>query len=104
MSSVLKILYLTVHVALSALVALLIYGGFVMADYRDGSSTTPGGILAGFVTLLACGIMVVPLIAAVATKWVSRWWLVPHWLLGGASLALTVYAWMFEEVGSSDLS
>jgi hypothetical protein len=103
MSTVLKVLYLTAHVALSALVAVLIWSGFEMAGHRDGSSTTPGGLLAGFMTLLAWGIMVVPLIIAVATKWVSRWWLVPHWLLGGVSLALTVYAMMFEEVGSSDL-
>ncbi|GAA3986607.1 hypothetical protein GCM10023085_80920 [Actinomadura viridis] len=103
MSTALKALYLTVHVALSALVALLVWAGFEMADHRDGSSTTPGGLVTGFLTLLAWGIMVVPLIVAVAAKWVSRWWLIPHWLLGGASLVLTVYAMMFEEVGSSDL-
>ncbi|MFF5263451.1 hypothetical protein ACFY4C_31355 [Actinomadura viridis] len=102
-SAVLKALYLTVHVVLSTVVALLIGAGFVMANHRDGSSTNPGGLLTGFMTLLAWGILVVPLIAAVATRWVSRWWLIPHWLLGGASIALTVYAMMFEEVGSSDL-
>ncbi|MEU9025806.1 hypothetical protein [Actinomadura sp. NPDC048394] len=82
---------------------LLIWAGFEMSNYRDGSSTTSGGLLAGLLTLLAWGIMAAPLIAAVATKWVSCWWLVTHWLLGGASVVLIVYAVMFEEVGSSDL-
>lgn len=82
---------------------LLIWAGFEMSNYVDGSSTTPGGLLAGLLTLLAWGVMVVPLIAAVATKWVSRWWLVTHCLVGSASLVLIVYAAMFEKVGSSDL-
>ncbi|MWA07260.1 hypothetical protein F8568_044415 [Actinomadura sp. LD22] len=80
MSTIFKILYLAVHVALSALMTLLIWAGFEMSNYRDGSSTTSGGLLAGLLTLLAWGIMAAPLIAAVATKWVSCWWLVTHWL------------------------
>lgn len=103
MSAILKGVYLTVHVILSVLMAVLVVAGFVMAGHRDGSSTTPGGLITGILTLLAWGVTTVPLLAAVATRWVSRWWLPTHWLLGGATVVLVVYATMFEEPGSSDL-
>ncbi|MWA07419.1 hypothetical protein F8568_045275 [Actinomadura sp. LD22] len=55
MSASLKVLYLAVHVVLSALTTLLMWACFEMPNYRDGSSTTPCGLLAELLTLLTWG-------------------------------------------------
>ncbi|MEO3830380.1 hypothetical protein [Actinomadura sp. B10D3] len=102
-STILRVLYFAVHVILSALMILLIWAGFVMSHYRDGSSTTPGALLCGVLSLLVWVIMAAPLLLAVGTKWVSRWWVVPHGLLGAASLVVIVYAAIFEPTGSVDV-
>ncbi|MFB4316125.1 hypothetical protein [Actinomadura sp. 21ATH] len=102
MSQVLKIAYLTAHVAASAFTLALIFMGFEMVHMRDGSDNNPGATIAGFLTLLISALTAIPLIAAVATKWVNRWWLAAHWVLGAAAVLLTVYAILFEEPGSAD--
>lgn len=93
-----KVILLTLHTAMSVLVALLIAQGFVMVPTMDGSNANPTGLVSGILTLVACCLPAVPLVIGAAMKWISPWWVVVHTALTLAAIVLIVYAVNYEQV------
>ncbi|MGP4022976.1 hypothetical protein [Actinomadura sp. 3N407] len=98
MKTAVKATLLTLHTAMSLLVALLIAQGFVMVPTMDGSNANPTGLASGLLTLVACCLPAVPLVVAAAMNGISRWWVVAHAVLTLAAIVLIVYAVNYEEV------
>ncbi|XRQ07193.1 hypothetical protein ACN3XK_63535 [Actinomadura welshii] len=89
---------MTLHTGISLLVAAVIAMGFVMVPMKDGSSTNPGGAIAGLLAVAACVPPALPLVIGAARRWISHWWVVGHAALTLAAIVLLVYAVRFEQV------